>query len=298
MNKSLRKILFVGLLLPVAVFAYSNPGTPKGFVNDFAGVFSAEQRAGLESKLNAFENATTNEIAVVTIKNLGDDTVENYAVELFKEWGIGKKGRDNGILLLVALEDRKMRIEVGYGLEGALTDAQSNGIIRNTLTPAFKANDYFGGVDEAVNQMINAVSLEYASGAGVEAEPIRENSNNFSSWNFSDFFFLVLFVPLWLASILGRSKSWWAGGVVGGVIGVVIGFIFGFVYFGITALILLIPAGLLFDFLVSSAYARNVGKGLPMPWWIGGGRGGGLGGGGFGGFGGGGSGGGGSSGSW
>src|SRR3989344_5277330 len=108
------------------VFAYTSPGSPSGFVNDFAQMMSAGARAQLEQKLVQLEKDSTNEISVVTINNLDGDTIENFAVKLFQEWGIGKTKNDNGILLLIAKDDRKMRIEVGYGLEGALTDAQSH----------------------------------------------------------------------------------------------------------------------------------------------------------------------------
>lgn len=279
--------------LPMLAFAYSSPGQPHGFVNDFAGVLTVEQRTSLETELAVFQNDTLNEIAVVTVKNLGGDTVENFAEELFREWGIGKKGQDNGVLMLVAVDDRRMRIEVGYGLEGALTDAQSNWIINNVMKPAFRANDFSGGIGAAVSKIIDATKGEVVPS---ESSNRQGSGNGFDP---SNIFFLVIFIPVWLASILGRSKSWWAGGVVGGVIGAGIGLFFGFFYFGIAAIAVLIPLGLIFDFFVSRSYASHITQGLPLPWWIGGGRrGGGWGGGGFGGFGGGLSGGGGSSGSW
>lgn len=276
-------------------FAYVSPGKPQGYVSDFASVLSSTARTTIEEQLSAFEKATGNQIAVVTIKSLGDDYVENFAVELFKDWGIGQKGKDNGILILVAVDDHKMRIEVGYGLEGVLIDSQASSIIRNIMTPAFRANDFDGGISGAVNQIIATVSADYASNAGISAEQLPED-NRPRGYGFSEIFYFILFIPIWLASILGRSKAWWAGGVVGGIAGVAIGIFFGFFYLGILAIVFFIPVGLLFDFLVSRAYTRSVGSGLRPPWWIGGGRMGG--GGGFGGFGGGGSGGGGSSGSW
>jgi len=129
--------LFFVALSGVAL-AYTNPGSPTGFVNDFAGVFSGEQKATLEQKLVTFEKETSNEITVVTIKALDGDTIENFAVKLFEDWEIGKKDKDNGVLVLLAMDDRQMRIEVGYGLEGALTDAQSFWIINKIMKPAFQ----------------------------------------------------------------------------------------------------------------------------------------------------------------
>jgi uncharacterized protein len=243
----------------------------------------------LNAKLSAYTEASGNEIAVVTIPALDGDPIEDYAVALFEEWGIGKAKEDNGALLLVARDDREVRIEVGYGLEPVLTDAESAAIIQNVIVPAFRDGRYADGINGTVEAMVTAIGGEYAP-------PAPRGLVNI------DWFWLVFFVPLWLASILGRSKSWWAGGVIGGVAGIVLGFIFGFLWNGMAAIVVLTPLGLLFDFVVSRAYARGKTTGH-FPWWIGGGgfrgRGhGGFGGGGFGGFGGGHSGGGGASGRW
>lgn len=293
MLKFFVKIFSIIILAAVCgqnVLAYSNPGQPTGFVNDYAALFSANEKTALEEKLVSFEKESSNEISVVTIASLDGDTIENFAVKLFADWGIGKKDNDNGVLILVARDDRQMRIEVGYGLEGALTDAQSFWIIKNIMTPKFQAGDFYGGIDGAVDKIISATQGEY----------VPETTNSETSgdvWEsiigFGIFFFIFL------ASILGRSKSWWAGGVLGGIAGIIIGLIKGFVLLGIISLVILIPAGLLFDFIVSKQYQAGKKRGH-IPWWIGGsGRGGGSGfGGGFGGFGGGMSGGGGASGRW
>jgi len=290
MKKIIIAILF---LLALPVNAYYNPGAPTGFVNDYANIIDDAQQQEIENKLVQFEQDTSNEISVVTIQNLGGDYIENFAEKLFVEWGIGKQEKDNGVLVLVALEDRKMRIEVGYGLEGALTDAQSNWIINNEMKPAFKEDRYGDGINEAVDKIISATKGEYvASDDG--------STNGSGGWDWEFIFWIVIFGFLWLAAILGRSKSWWAGGVIGGAAGIIIGLIKGFLWLGLGAIAILIPFGLLFDFIVSKKYHAAKSAGQVVPWWIGGGKGGGsrFGGGGFGGFGGGMSGGGGSSGSW
>lgn len=292
----LKKIILAAfiLLAPASsALAYYSPGQPSGFVNDFAGVLSAEQKTQLEQKLVAFEKDSSNEISVVTVKSLEGDTIDNFAVELFKDWGIGKKGKDNGVLILVAIADKKMRLEVGYGLEGALTDAQSSWIINNEMKPAFQQADYYTGLDNATDKIIAAAKGEY-----VPEEKVSSGKMSFKTIEWIIWLIILGFV--WLSSILGRSKSWWAGGVLGGVAGVIIGLIKGFVFFGLISVAILIPLGLLFDFIVSRSYSKAKAAGRSYPWWIGGG---GFGGGsssgrGFGGFGGGGSGGGGSSGSW
>ncbi|MEK7654293.1 MAG: TPM domain-containing protein [Patescibacteria group bacterium] len=275
--------------LPLLAFAYTSPGNPAGFVNDFAGVLTGDQRLQIESQLVEFKKNTGAEISVVTIKNLGGDTVENYASELFQEWGIGQKGKDNGILFLVAVEDHEMRIEVGYGLEGALTDAQSYWLQQNIAVPAFRNDDFYTGISGVTQKIIAAVNQD-------EVIPSESPNNSLSSSDVESFGWLILIVPLWLARILGRSKSWWLGGLLGGAGGLILGFVYGFLYTGILSTILLVPVGLLFDFFVSRGYQKGKLTGV-YPWWIGGGRGG-HGGGGFGGFGGGSSGGGGSSSRW
>ncbi len=290
MFRVLKTLSVFFLIIPLTVFAYQSPGSPTGFVNDFAGMLTAEQKQSLETKTGNFEKDTGNELSVVTIPDLGGDTIENFAVKLFQDWGIGKKNKDNGILLLVARDDRQMRIEVGYGLEGVLTDAQSFWLTQNVLRPAFQKGDYYGGISGGVDGIISLTKGEFKPDTSL---------NNNSGFNANTIFFLlwvswIFFV--WMGSILARSKSWWGGGVVGGVIAFIVGLIFTLVSGFVSALVL-IPLGLWLDNAVSRKYTVLKETGQPLPWWIGG-RGGPGGGGGFGGFGGGRSGGGGSSGSW
>jgi len=283
--KRIITILLFFFALPA--LAYYNPGQPSGFVNDYTNTLTTEQKQALENKLVQFEKETSNEVAVAIIPNLQDETIENFAVKLFEDWRIGKQGNDNGVLVLVVMEDRQMKIEVGYGLEGALTDAQSNWIINQAMKPAFRNNDYYGGLDGAVSQIMAATKGEYVPG-----ESQKKTDNGF---NPLEMVWFGVFIFVWLASILGRSKSWWAGGIVGAVVGGIVGVIKGFIFFGVISLGVLIPLGLLFDFIVSKKYQAGKSSGH-IPWWIGGGRGGSSGG--FGGFGGGMSGGGGASGRW
>lgn len=286
-RSGMRRLLLLAAIFPFAALAYVSPGGPSGFVSDFAGVLSEPQRTGLETKLQNFKNTTGSEVAVVFVRTLGGDTIENYANELFTEWGIGEKGKDNGILFLVAVLDREMRIEVGYGLEGALTDAQAYWIEQNVAVPAFRTQDYYAGANGVIQKIIGAIS-------GEEMIPTATPAPG-ANFSFSEVLWLLIILPIWLASILSRSKSWWLGGVLGGMGGIVLGFIFGFLYTGVIAFVLLVPLGLLFDFAVSRAYQKGKATGH-YPWWIGGGRG--FGGRGWGGFGGGSSGGGGASSRW
>lgn len=294
-----KSFISVGLALMLftatGAFAYQNPGKPTGFVNDYAGLLDTSSRQTLEGKLAQFEKDASNEISVATITSLNGDTIENFASKLFQDWGIGKKNEDNGVLLLIAKNDKKMRIEVGYGLEGALTDAQSYWIIQNIMRPAFQKNDFIGGINDAVDKIISATKGEYIpSDNSSKNKKITGNSFEFIFYLFAFFMFVV--IP-WIGSMLARSKSWWAGGIIGFIIGLILLFAISQII-GIIAMILLTPLGLLFDHSVSKNYLERKKTGQHPSWWAGGGGFGGGGGGGFGGFGGGGSGGGGSSGSW
>ncbi|MDD5050874.1 MAG: TPM domain-containing protein [Candidatus Pacebacteria bacterium] len=275
-------------------YAFTSPGNPTGFVNDFANVLAPADKTALEAKLKDFAAQTGNEVSVVTVQNLGGDVIENYAVNLFQAWGIGNKEKDNGVLFLVAIDDRAVRIEVGYGLEGDLPDATANRIIQKVTIPALKNGDYSGGITKSVDAILSTLGGD----ASYSAPTTEDDGGNFPPQLIG----IGVFVIVWLAAILGRSKSWWTGGIVGAVVGVILGLIFGFFYIGILAVVFLIPGGLLFDFIVSRAFEKSKTTGGRPPWWIGGGgmggRGGFGGGGGFGGFGGGSSGGGGASGRW
>ena len=143
-----RKIIVFAVFL-----AFATAGTalavlpqPTGYVNDFANVLDARTRSGLESTLSSLEQRTGAEVAVVTVNSLEGAPIEDYAVKLFQTWGIGKKGKDNGALILVAPNERQVRIEVGYGLEGAINDALAGRIIRERMLPAFKAGDFNAGI--------------------------------------------------------------------------------------------------------------------------------------------------------
>ncbi len=291
MRLKIVSVIFV--FLPYVVFAYQNPGTPTGFVNDFADLLTVEEENGLELKIRDFEKKTSNELSVVTISSLEGDTIENFAVKLFEDWKIGKEGKDNGILLLVASDDRQMRIEVGYGLEGALTDAQSYWIIQNSLKPFFQKGDFYGGITDGVDSIVSITKGEFSPDTSLK------NDNGFN-FNGDTFFFLIwvawIFL-VWIGSILARSKSWWGGGIVGGIVAVIIALVLTFIS-GLVSALILIPLGLWFDYVISKKYKTIKETGQTLPWWMGGRGGGGFSGGGFGGFGGGRSGGGGSSGGW
>ena len=305
-SKRMRRRTIVFFLLASAVsvavgavpaLAYTSPGQPSGYVNDFSHVLSADTKRDLEQELTTFEATTSSEITIAVVPNMSGDYIESYAAKLFADWKIGKAKQDNGILLVLSIEERKTRIEVGYGLEGALPDSLAKSILDNEMTPRLKANDYDGAVTAGVHAIESATRGEYSA-------PSRPSTNNgLGNWTFENIWFVILaivFVFQWFAAILARSKSFWAGGVVGIFAGLSLGWFVAF-SLGVTVFISLILGlfGLMLDFIVSSTYRTHAGSGTTPPWWIGGGGlGGGSGSGGFGGFGGGSSGGGGASGGW
>jgi uncharacterized protein len=148
--------LLLFLLTPFAAGAQEFPA-PVGRVNDFARLLRAEDPQALEELLGGLERDTSAEIAVVTVRSLEGRSVEEYANRLFSEWGIGKKDRDNGVLILVARDEREMRIEVGYGLEGVLPDGLAGAIIRETFVPHFQAGDYPTGIREGAARVVDIV---------------------------------------------------------------------------------------------------------------------------------------------
>ncbi len=299
--------IIAALTLPASVFAYTSPGKPVGLVNDFAKVLSNADSIALGTKLLELNKTTGIELVVVTVPSLGDETNETYAVKLFEEWGIGasktasqKTGalRDGGILILVAPNDKEARIEVGYGLEGTITDTQANAVVQKVMIPAFKTGNYSQGIDGAVDALSGLIAGDPSTTANYSQSGAQSNSSSEKSSPFAYFFFVVIAFNI-LVKVLGKTKSWWLGGVLGATAGAVIGFIWGFFYLGIGAVVILTILGLIFDFIVSKHPPRDGGGGGFWPIFFGGGgSGSGFGGGGFGGFGGGGSGGGGASGRW
>ena len=132
-------------------------------VHDDAKVLSHETADLLESRLIAYKDSTSNEIAILIVTSLDGDVLEEYSLRVAEKWKLGDDQKDNGVLLLIAVDDHKMRIEVGYGLEGVLTDVLCNRIIRNEIAPAFRKDDYDGGVTAAIDAIIKGIGGEYTA---------------------------------------------------------------------------------------------------------------------------------------
>lgn len=134
-----------------------------GRVVDDAGVLGTPARERIEALLKAHEERTTNQVVVLTIASLEGETIEAFAEKAFRTWAIGRKDRDNGVLVVIATGDRRMRIEVGYGLEGALPDSLAGSIIRNAMAPRFKSGDYAGGAEAGVQAILGALEGDAAA---------------------------------------------------------------------------------------------------------------------------------------
>jgi uncharacterized protein len=150
------KARWFGFLLLICSWCMAQQEYPKltEIVTDKAQIFTQPQLEELRTKLYQFESETTNQLVILTIDELGNQTIEEYALEVFNQNGLGQEGKDNGILILFSKLDREVRIEVGYGLEPYITDAVASRIIQNTMIPRFKEEEYFDGLDAATNQII------------------------------------------------------------------------------------------------------------------------------------------------
>jgi uncharacterized protein len=189
------------------------PDIPKTYVSDFAHLLSPEQINQLETQLSEIEKSGSNQVLVVTIPDLQDVPIEDYAIRLAEKWKPGQKERNNGVILLIAPKDRAMRIEVGYGLEGVLTDALSKNIIETRIVPAFRQGDYFAGIQGGVQAIAQAIAGEY------QPLPVQSRSQDegFPLWAIILFIFIFLMLSRALrrASSYGIRRGTWGPGLGG-----------------------------------------------------------------------------------
>ena len=200
--------------------------TLTGRVVDAAGILAPEQRSALEAKLKAFEDKTSDQVVVATVPNLQGTTIEDYANRLFRDWKLGQARNNNGALLIVAPTERKVRIEVGYGLEGALTDALSRVIIASAITPRFKDGDYAGGVNAGVDGMLSILSGD-AEVWQRRPQVRADDADPTQVAIFIGLFLLILFIA-WrmnrgrrgrgggIVFLPGSGSGGWSGGTSGG----------------------------------------------------------------------------------
>ena len=151
------------MLCAFAAFAQQLPAKPSTLVTDYTNTLSEADRQALERKLDTYDDSTSTQISVLIIKSVGEYDINDYAQKVGRSWGIGQRGKNNGILILVALGDRKVSIQTGYGVEGAVPDVTTHEIIQNDLKPNFKNGDYYKGLDQATDDLIKYTKGEYKS---------------------------------------------------------------------------------------------------------------------------------------
>lgn len=184
----------------------------RGRVNDYAGVINAEQARGLESRLTQFEAETGHQVAVLTLPTLEGEDIEGFSIRVAESWQIGQKGFDNGVILIVAVKDRRLRLEVGYGLEGVLPDATAKRIISEYIVPRFRVEDYAGGITAGIEAVLSIIKNE-----PLPESARRRNQNDGSPWQM----FLMLAMTIAVLGIMAlastanhrsRKRNMWATG--------------------------------------------------------------------------------------
>ena len=225
---------FKTLLLILLLWAYpalaaavtpAIPAHPSQYVVDLAGVIDAPTEARLNAMLHDLETETTAQVVVLTLQSLDGEPIENFSHQTAVQWGIGQKGKDNGVLLTVAVKDHKYRIEVGYGLESTLPDSLVGSIGRQYLVPNFRKGDYAGGIVAAVTEIVNKIAPGKGLGAGtVAAQPVHKTIPQKSAFPGSiTIILLVVFIILlilirpgflgfFLGFFLGGGGGWSSGG--------------------------------------------------------------------------------------
>lgn len=202
-------LLFIFLLVGFSAFANTNPDVlskpdPMRLVVDRANLLSSDEQNALERKLVAFDDSTSNQICVAIVPSLNGRILEEVATATFRAWGIGNKSTNNGVLLLIVMDERKIKIEVGYGLEGAIPDIVCGDIIRKDLTPAFREGNFYKGIDEATSDLEKASNGEYHT----ERDISKGNAIGGSILGF------ILFIIV--ISLLFRRGG--GGGLLGGIL--------------------------------------------------------------------------------
>jgi uncharacterized protein len=198
-------ILYVAVTL-VGGAAAAEPAFPQltGRVVDQAGILDPSVRARLDEKLAQLERNTTTQLVVVTLRSLEGYDIADYGYRLGRHWGIGQKGSNNGALLIVVPSERKVRIEVGYGLEGTLTDAVSHLIIQNAMLPRFRAGDFAGGIERGVDDLVQVLS---GDAEDFKRRAAEQRDRPSGSEGMSTFVFVIIFLFLWYLIFVRAARQ-------------------------------------------------------------------------------------------
>jgi uncharacterized protein len=240
-GRSHRLLAALAIVLTFAVRAFAALPEHAGYVTDLASVLDDATKAQLTALLSGIEQETTAEVAVVTVTSLEGTTVEDYANRLFKQWGIGKKGKDNGVLILVAPGERKIRIEVGYGIEPVLPDGLAGNIIRNQALPEFRKGDFAGGIMAVVESVSIILQANHPLTAG-ERQALGSDFGHPSTFATTAFFGMFIVLGALSLGVGLRTKtifpSIW-GALFGGI-----PFVLALIPFFNASLKILVPAAL------------------------------------------------------
>lgn len=199
-------LFFTFLLMGHAAFSQELPPKSSTLVTDYTNTLQQEEKGLLERKLVQFEDSTSTQIAVVIIKSVGSYDINEYGQKLGRAWGIGAKGKNNGILVLVAMVDRKVSIQTGYGAEGAVPDIITHQIIENDITPRFKQGDYYGGLDAGTSDLMKYMKGEYK--ADKKAKQVKNDDGG------SPIGFIIIIVIVVLV-IVFRNRGGGGGHIIG-----------------------------------------------------------------------------------
>jgi uncharacterized protein len=191
-------ILFLFLLVRSAVIAQTLPERSNTLVTDYARILSENEISSLENKLVAFNDSTSTQIAVVLVNSTDGIDIADYSVQLFNKWHIGQEKKNNGVLLLVAVGDRKVFITTGFGIEGVLPDALCKRIIEADIVPPFRTGDYYGGIEAGTNAMMKIVSGEFTADTYMKNKKGKDKGGAFP---FAMFFFVLFII---IVSRIGR----------------------------------------------------------------------------------------------
>jgi uncharacterized protein len=202
--------LSIFLLCLVSASSYSLDVPPlRGRVNDYAKVIAADQSRKLEDQLAQFERDTGHQVAILTIPSLEGDSLEDFSIRVAENWKIGKKGFDNGVILIVVPNDRRLRLEVGYGLEGVLPDAVANQIISQYIVPRFRTGDYAGGIVAGIDAVLRVINKEPLPEAARQ-KPSNSTGPGFGSIGGLVLLLAVIAVMSMASNANRRRKGVWA----------------------------------------------------------------------------------------
>ena len=233
--KKILSILFVFLFLGALAQDIQKAPNPPRLVNDFAHALTADQVQSLEQKLVAYDDSTSVQIAIVTVNTVGDYPIEDYALKILRDWKVGNKKTNNGLVILAAIQDHKVYIATGYGMEGSVPDITAKAIIDNDIIPNFKTQDYYRGFDNAASDIIKAAAGEYKAPPGYADR--GKGDNSISAGDIIGAFIILIIIialisrggggggglftrsgmlPWIIASMVNNRGGGWSGGGGGG----------------------------------------------------------------------------------